>query len=151
MKSLNSWFDEYGESHQNKTNIYIHKVCVPLITWSLLGILWTLPTPDLFLKYGVNWTYFFNGICLIFYISLRSIRVILGVLSLIVPIVLLLQKYGPILGHRILYISLVVFILAWIGQFIGHKIEGKKPSFLKDIQFLLIGPAWILKEVLRLK
>jgi uncharacterized membrane protein YGL010W len=41
-------------------------------------------------------------------------------------------------------ISLIIFFVAWIGQFYGHKVEGKKPSFLKDIQFLLIGPAWLM-------
>jgi uncharacterized membrane protein YGL010W len=44
-------------------------------------------------------------------------------------------------------ISLIIFTGAWIGQFIGHKIEGKKPSFLKDVQFLLIGPAWLLSFI----
>ena len=44
----------------------------------------------------------------------------------------------------LLYTSIIVFIFAWILQFLGHKIEGKKPSFFKDIQFLLIGPAWLL-------
>jgi uncharacterized membrane protein YGL010W len=41
-------------------------------------------------------------------------------------------------------ICLVLFVLAWIGQFVGHKIEGKKPSFFQDVVFLLIGPAWLL-------
>jgi uncharacterized membrane protein YGL010W len=41
-------------------------------------------------------------------------------------------------------ISLGIFVIAWIIQFIGHKVEGKKPSFLKDIQFLMIGPAWLM-------
>ena len=45
--------------------------------------------------------------------------------------------------------ALVVFVVAWIGQFIGHKIEGKKPSFLQDLQFLLIGPAWLLGFIYR--
>jgi uncharacterized membrane protein YGL010W len=44
-------------------------------------------------------------------------------------------------------ICLALFVLAWIGQFIGHKIEGKKPSFLKDVVFLLIGPAWLMSKV----
>ena len=44
---------------------------------------------------------------------------------------------------------LVIFVLAWIGQFIGHKIEGKKPSFFKDLQFLLVGPLWVLKGLLK--
>ena len=40
----------------------------------------------------------------------------------------------------------VVFVVTWIGQFVGHKIEGKKPSFFEDLQFLLIGPAWVVKN-----
>jgi uncharacterized membrane protein YGL010W len=43
--------------------------------------------------------------------------------------------------------SISVFIIAWTGQFYGHKIEGKKPSFLKDLQFLLIGPAWVIENL----
>ena len=38
-------------------------------------------------------------------------------------------------------------MIAWIGQFIGHKIEGAKPSFFEDLQFLLIGPAWVALSV----
>jgi uncharacterized membrane protein YGL010W len=43
--------------------------------------------------------------------------------------------------------SVAIFIIAWIGQFYGHNIEGKKPSFLKDIQFLLIGPMWLMSFI----
>ncbi len=46
-------------------------------------------------------------------------------------------------------VSLAAFAGAWVGQFVGHKIEGKKPSFLKDVQFLLIGPAWLLSFVFK--
>jgi uncharacterized membrane protein YGL010W len=45
--------------------------------------------------------------------------------------------------------SLVIFVAAWIGQFIGHAIEGKRPSFFKDLQFLLIGPLWLLAAAYR--
>jgi uncharacterized membrane protein YGL010W len=48
-----------------------------------------------------------------------------------------------------LLVSIAIFVLAWIGQFIGHNIEGKKPSFFKDLQFLLIGPAWLLHFALK--
>jgi len=55
----------------------------------------------------------------------------------------LYQALGEDAGQLAL-VSLGIFVIAWIGQFIGHKIEGKKPSFLEDLQFLLIGPAWLL-------
>jgi uncharacterized membrane protein YGL010W len=46
-------------------------------------------------------------------------------------------------------VCVIIFVVAWIGQFYGHKVEGKKPSFLKDIQFLLIGPAWLMHFIYR--
>jgi uncharacterized membrane protein YGL010W len=60
--------------------------------------------------------------------------------------VLGLAMYAP---WPVWAICLTLFVVAWIGQFIGHKIEGKKPSFFKDVQFLLIGPAWLLSKVYR--
>lgn len=50
-------------------------------------------------------------------------------------------------GVPLVSFSLFIFVVAWIGQFVGHKIEGAKPSFFEDIQFLLIGPAWLLSFV----
>ena len=150
MKTVQQWFEDYGVSHQNKSNIIIHKVCVPLITWSLLGILWTIPVPRFFYAYHLNWTYVFCLLCLVFYISLRNLRLLAAIITLVFPVLYLLETYSHLLAHRILYLSIGVFIIAWIGQFIGHKIEGQKPSFLEDIQFLLIGPAWIFKDFLKI-
>jgi uncharacterized membrane protein YGL010W len=45
--------------------------------------------------------------------------------------------------------SLAIFVVAWIGQFIGHHIEGKRPSFFKDVQFLMIGPLWLMAAAYR--
>jgi uncharacterized membrane protein YGL010W len=52
-------------------------------------------------------------------------------------------------GAAVLPLSLAIFVLAWIGQFIGHKIEGKKPSFFDDLRFLLIGPLFVLSFLYR--
>jgi uncharacterized membrane protein YGL010W len=50
-------------------------------------------------------------------------------------------------GARLWLVSIIIFVSAWIGQFIGHKIEGQKPSFMDDLQFLLIGPAWLMSFI----
>jgi uncharacterized membrane protein YGL010W len=55
----------------------------------------------------------------------------------------------PLLGSDALTAAVIVFVLAWIGQFIGHLIEGKKPSFFEDVKFLMVGPAWLLGFVYR--
>ena len=49
------------------------------------------------------------------------------------------------LGQKALAIG--VFVVAWIGQFIGHKIEGRRPSFLTDLVYLLVGPLWTLSKL----
>jgi len=47
-------------------------------------------------------------------------------------------------ASKLAQLSFGLFFIAWVGQFIGHKIEGKKPSFIDDLKFLMIGPAWLL-------
>jgi uncharacterized membrane protein YGL010W len=51
--------------------------------------------------------------------------------------------------RTLLMLAIAVFVVAWIAQFVGHKIEGRKPSFLTDLTYLLIGPAWVLAKGLR--
>ncbi len=142
MKSLDTWLEMYGESHQNKTNQRIHEVCVPLITWSLLGMLWCIPRPAFFGYF--NWAWAFVIVASIFYLSLKNLKAISVALGLVIPFMLLTQFFFvQLLAEYFLITWIVIFVVAWIGQFIGHKIEGKKPSFFEDLQFLLIGPIWV--------
>ena len=153
MKSIHEWLSEYGESHQNPTNKAIHWVCVPLILISLFGL---LASPGLWFPidynftlfevvFKMNWTIFLIFIATLFYLSL-SFSLTIGML-LISIVALFINHNLNQLPIDLWKISLIIFVLAWVGQFIGHKIEGKKPSFLKDIQFLLIGPAWLLSFI----
>src|SRR5690606_42157951 len=57
-------------------------------------------------------------------------------------------EYWELAGGPALWlVCLLIFIISWIGQFIGHKIEGKRPSFLISLKFFLIGPIWLLTKV----
>ena len=165
MKTIHNWFDEYGESHQNKTNKMIHWICIPLIFWSIIALLSLIPHTylDIFdntvLNALTHWGTVVIFFGLIFYLRL-SFKIFIGMLifSILVLLDIYLWVYlfdlnkfwGLLNGLNIsnndllLYTGVVLFIIAWILQFIGHKIEEKKPSFFKDIQFLLIGPAWLL-------
>ena len=129
MKDLETWLDEYAICHQNPTNKKIHFICVPLIVFSLLGILLSISFWLLFA---------FIIISLLFYSQLSIKLSFYMLISTLVMVAILL-----LLPH-LLIISITVFVISWIFQFIGHKIEGKKPSFFKDIQFLFIGPLWVL-------
>ncbi|MDM1757268.1 MULTISPECIES: Mpo1-like protein [Acinetobacter] len=133
MKSITEWFDEYSESHQNKTNKMIHWVCVPAILFSILGIL---------AHFSALLTALIIVLTLVFYARLDLVLAVAMVaLVAVMAWVIYLLPVGA--GF---YIG--VFILAWVGQFYGHKVEGKKPSFFKDLQFLLIGPVWCMDAYL---
>jgi uncharacterized membrane protein YGL010W len=146
MAKTMQWFlDKYGESHQNATNKLIHWVCVPAIMFSLFGLVYAIPFPverSLFM----NWAAVLLAAALLYYLRL-SLAMFAGFI-LVGGLMLLgnnaiYEAVGRNAG-QLAFIYLLIFAIAWIGQFIGHKIEGKKPSFLEDVQFLLIGPAWLL-------
>ena len=149
MKDIQQWLDEYGESHQNPTNKKIHWVCVPLIMMSLLALISLIPFPS-FIKLTGNhvldsWATIFLLYCIIFYLRM-SLTIAVGMLFIAFLMICGINWLGSF-DVSLWVLSLVIFVLAWIGQFIGHKIEGKKPSFFEDLQFLLIGPAWLLSFI----
>lgn len=148
MRPIQAWFDEYGESHRNPTNTAIHWICVPAIYFCVVGLLVSIP--DLHVP-GIGRLTLATpvlAIALLFYL-MRSLTLWLG-MALFSLACLLAARWLDVQAPWPLWaISLVVFALAWIGQFIGHHIEGKKPSFLKDLAFLLIGPAWLLAKLYR--
>lgn len=142
MKSLEQWFAEYEVSHRNPTNIIIHKVCVPSIMFSVIGILWTIPIPSLMANIPMlNWASVFVVFALIWYFLLSKLYFF--IMMIVAAGMLALSAYLD-QSINLFSLSLIIFIVAWIGQFYGHKVEGKKPSFFKDLQFLFIGPLWVV-------
>ena len=135
MRKVDELFDRYGESHRNPANKAIHWICVPLIVWSVLAALWAWSPMAAYIGIGLS---------LAFYAWLSPL-IALGMLVVFAMMVYPLT----LLGTHVLIVAAVVFVLAWIGQFIGHVIEGKKPSFFEDVKFLLVGPAWLLGFVYR--
>jgi uncharacterized membrane protein YGL010W len=143
MRTFNQWMDEYGVSHKNPTNQLVHKICVPLIMLSVIGILWTLPRPEFFSQIPfLNWATIFVTGCLIFYMTLNMMMFIAMLVQIIIMSLICHELYQR---GILLQFSIVVFVLSWIAQFWGHKIEGKKPSFIQDLAFLLIGPLWVTR------
>ncbi len=150
MKSLNQWFEEYAVSHQNKTNKKIHYICVPAIFFSIVGLLMSIPSEflanNLKLHQPIieNWAVVVLVLVMIFYIRLS---VVMAVKIAVFALFCLILNYYIGQYVTLSIFSIAVFGVAWIGQFYGHKIEGKKPSFLKDLQFLMIGPAWVVQNL----
>ncbi|HSE83441.1 MAG TPA: Mpo1-like protein [Thermodesulfobacteriota bacterium] len=145
MQSVQEWLDEYAESHQNPTNKAIHWVCIPAILLSVVSLLATIPDPFVsdFLHWGT-----ISLLFLITYYALLSWYLAVGML--VMSVLLLIGTYIlEILPLPLWLSATIIFVLAWIGQFYGHKVEGKKPSFFKDLNFLLIGPLWLLAYLYR--
>ncbi|MDD7804530.1 MAG: DUF962 domain-containing protein [Endozoicomonas sp. (ex Botrylloides leachii)] len=130
MKNLEQWFEDYGKSHRHHVNKLIHWFCVPMIVFSLLGLLW-----------AIHW-----GLAIAVILSASSFYIFLSVplalTALVVAAAMLLII--SFIHIDLIPVSVTIFVIAWIFQFIGHHIEGKKPSFFKDLQFLLIGPLWVI-------
>jgi uncharacterized membrane protein YGL010W len=145
MREIDKLLAIYGESHQNKINKLIHWFCVPSIMYSLVGLVMHIPFISS-MSLLRNWATVILILALFYYLRL-SLAMFIG--FLIISFLLLYANW-----HMMNYCTqkncssaitlLIIFVVAWIGQFVGHKIEGKKPSFLQDLQFLLIGPAWLL-------
>jgi uncharacterized membrane protein YGL010W len=154
MKTAQQWFDEYAVSHQNETNQLIHYICVPAIFFSVIGLLMSIPTTFLENLLGLynplleNWAVVVGLFISIFYFRLGFWYFIKMILLILVSIIgnYWLSSFG-----NLAMISFAIFVVAWIGQFYGHKVEGMKPSFIKDLQFLLIGPLWVIEKIVRKK
>lgn len=135
QNNIHSYLTEYAESHQNTTNKLLHTICVPLITWSLIGFLHT------FVITGIHLSYIFVFCSLVYYSLFRKI-LIFATMALLSG--LCLYSYQWI--ENLTSTTVTIFLVGWVGQFYGHHLEGKRPSFLKDVSFLFIGPVWVLKK-----
>jgi uncharacterized membrane protein YGL010W len=149
MRTADAWFDEYGDSHRHATNKLLHWICVPVIVLSVMGLLWEIPVPQALeaVSPWLNWATLATIAAFFYYFA---ISVPLGVAMVPALGLLLWAVYAlDMLETPLWLISISLFVVAWIGQFIGHAIEGKRPSFFKDVQFLLIGPLWLVAHVFR--
>ena len=123
----------YGESHQNPRNELIHFIAIPLIMLSLVGMMYALHP---YVAYA------FMAASMVYYARLSAVFL---VTMLIWGAMVLAAVFA--LGALVLPVSLAVFVGAWIMQFIGHRIEGKKPSFFEDIQYLWVGPLFVVSRL----
>lgn len=147
MRSLRSWLDEYGESHTNETNKTIHWICVPAIFFSIFGLLYSIKLPmEIIPGMQLNVAVIVFALVLIYYFRL-SASLGLGMLVFMVLCFFICSLVEGLEGIPLWLFCLIIFVAAWVGQFYGHSVEGKKPSFLKDFLFLLIGPLWLLSFV----
>ena len=148
QRPIDRWFQKYSGDHRNGTNQLIHVVAVPAILWTVVALLWCIPIFGSLFKSGIwaalamfgAWM-FYNRLSRPIGYGMLVVFFTFGCLCR-----LLEQRFGL---QVLLWLAIGVFVVAWIAQFIGHKIEGKKPSFFTDVVYLLIGPIWVLAKFYR--
>lgn len=146
---VHSWLEEYARDHQHPVNQAIHKACVPLIVVSVVGLLWAIPTPAEFMRISpaLNWGTALLLAAVVYYF-IMSIPLALGMLPAILLVVLVVDWLDQ-LSWPLWLSAGAIFVLSWAGQFYGHMVEGKRPAFFRDLQFLMIGPLWVLAGLYR--
>ncbi|HET9818967.1 MAG TPA: Mpo1-like protein [Rhodanobacteraceae bacterium] len=149
MRDIHQWFGSYAADHQNPVNRAIHWVCVPVIMWAVIAALWTAPPvlPNWF-RPGL-WAVIAMFAAFLFY---RRLSRNLGYAMAVVFIAsgaIAWALYGVLGPRGLLILAAVLFVAAWIGQFVGHAIEGRRPAFFDNIVQLLIGPAWLMGKLMR--
>lgn len=151
-RAANRWFAAYAADHQNPLNQQLHVFCVPAIVWSMVALLYAIPTPvgwgEALPSHGVV-----AGLLMLFALGFwlwLSVALGVGILLLAVPGFWLAQSILDALGVTgLLVVAATAFVVAWIGQFIGHHVEGRRPSFFTDLVYLMIGPPWVLAKAYR--
>lgn len=147
-RPIDRWLSSYSGDHVNATNQAIHVVCVPAIVWSVTAAFWLIPVPAALARPGA-WMALAMFAAWLWYWKL-SRKLALGALVAFVAFGFINRALWDALGPAGLgWIALGVFVVAWIGQFIGHKIEGRRPSFFTDLKYLLVGPLWTLDKLYR--
>jgi len=150
MKNIYEWNNEYALYHKNKTNKAIHWICIPLIMFSLFGLLSLIKPLYTFMinegTYKITILGLFIILTILYYLKLSK-SLAIGMLLISAIFIFIIDAISSFDKNQLLLIYISIFIIAWIGQFLGHKIEGKKPAFFKDLQFLLIGPLWLLSFI----
>lgn len=148
MRSVNDWFGSYSRDHQHPVNRLVHWICVPAIMWCVIAALWVAPVPAWLGRAGF-WAFVAMFASFVFYYRMsRPLGLAMAIAFIVFGLLTegLYRAMGP---SQLLWLAIVVFVLAWIGQFIGHHIEGRRPSFLTDLAYLLIGPAWLMGKIMR--
>ena len=147
-RPIDRWFASYSSDHRNTLNQRLHVVCVPLILWTVIALLWCIPVPGTLFGPGafaalamfMTWSFYYR----------HSRTLGMGMLLFFVLISWTTRWLHIELGSAgLAKLALAVFVVAWIGQFIGHHFEGRRPSFLTDLTYLLIGPVWVLNKLYR--
>lgn len=147
-RPVDRFLGNYAEDHRNATNQLIHWICVPVIVWTVVALLWLIPVPPGIGRPGL-WAALALVAAMGFYLRLSRPLAFALFVCFVALLAFTWWLHALIGGAALLWSAVAVFVLAWVAQFIGHRIEGKRPSFLTDLVYLLVGPLWLMSKLFR--
>lgn len=147
-RAVDRLLGNYAEDHRHPTNQLIHWICVPPIVWTVIAALWTIPIAPQIGRPG-SWAGLAMAAAVAWYYRLSRVLGIATLLLFVAYGAITELAYGALGPRGLLAVAASVFVVAWIGQFVGHQIEGRRPSFLTDLKYLLVGPIFLVGKVLR--
>ena len=133
-RKVDTLLQHYGLSHTHPVNEVIHFGAIPAIMLSLNGLLFAVHPALVLLVIAASLVYYAR-------LSWPFTLCMLLLSSVMLALVDAMDAAGVLVQA-----SVGIFFLAWIFQFIGHHLEGKKPSFFEDLQYLLVGPLFVLSK-----
>lgn len=149
-KSADQWFAEHSLVHTNDSRDFIHWICVPLLFLSVLGLLWSIPVPAGIAAGmpGFRWSLAAIAVALMYYVRI-SMPLAAGLLVFILLCHFVLHQIALRSPWPVWQVCIALFVIGWIGELVGRVIERRIPSLARDLEFILIGPAWLLSKLYR--
>ena len=144
MNETDGWLRRYEETHSDLTNPVVYWAAVPMVVLGTVGLLWSLPIPDAFYEISplMNWGTAFLMAAAVYYFII-SVSLAIGMLPFVIGVAGI-NMWLDGSDFSLLRVSIVLLLAGIIGLWLGHRNQGGIRPVLDDLQFMMIGPAWLL-------
>lgn len=146
FRSAPELLNQYAEYHRDRRNILTHFVGVPMIVFAVAVLLagWSFKLAGLALTPA--WLVF--ALVAVWYLTRGHLGIGLATTAGVGLLMLMAHRVSGGSLMQWLAWGLGFFVVGWVIQFVGHYYEGKKPAFADDIVGLLVGPMFVVLELL---
>jgi len=147
VSETDRWLSDYGDSHADITYPGIYWLSVPILVLGTVGMLWSLPIPEEFVKISpvLNWGSAFLMVAVVYYFII-SISLAIGMLPFVVGVTAL-QLWLVRSSFSLIGVSSGLFVASIVGLYLGHYRRGGIKAVFYDIQLMMIAPAWLLSNL----
>lgn len=144
MNETDGWLHRYEETHSDLTNPAVYWAAVPMVVLGTVGLLWSLPIPDAFFEISplMNWGTAFLMATAVYYFII-SVSLAIGMLPFIIGVAGI-NMWLDGSDFSLLRVSIGLLLAGIIGLWLGHRNQNSIRPVLDDLQFMMIGPAWLL-------